>query len=560
MEILRIENLSFKYPGADTEAIRNVNISFERGSFNLLCGCSGCGKTTLLKLLKPELSPIGELRGEAFLNGISIKNIGSENSAARIGFVMQNPENQIVTDKVWHELAFGLESLGYPQELIRSRVAETASYFGIESWFEKNTYELSGGQKQLLNLAAVTAMQPDIIILDEPTSRLDPIAATEFIGIIQRMNRELSVTVIIAEHRLEELLPICDTVLVMESGQLLISSPPEKALSQLKAIDRKHPILNAFPTAARIYDLLGFSDKPPLTVRDGRAFIENNFSNEKQAVYRSRTSELSSSAAVELKSICFRYERSSPNVIRNASLKVYEGEKLFLLGGNGAGKTTLLSIIAGLERIYSGAIEIFGKNIKAYKANSLYRDCLSLLPQEPQSIFLGDTVKEDMEDMLKKRGADKASSAERISAISRLLNIEKLLNSNPLDLSGGEQQKCAIAKVLLTEPRLLLLDEPTKGLDAKAKVELADIINSLSQNGITVISVTHDVEFAAENADRCAMLFNGEIFSCSAPTEFFGENAFYTTAASRISRFTYKNAVTASQVVELCLENGEKNA
>lgn len=558
MEILRIENLSFKYPAKKEYALENISLSFPRGSFNLICGCSGSGKTTLLKLLKPELAPNGEKSGAVFYNDINIFSESNSISASKIGFVMQNPDNQIVTDKVWRELAFGLENIGESRNTMKAKIGETASYFGIEGWFNKNTYELSGGQKQLLNLAAVTVMEPDILILDEPTSRLDPIAASEFFTMLQRMNRELSVTVIIAEHRLDELLPFADSLTVIDNGKIVASGSPKPAAEQLKNISRKHPILSAFPAAFRIHNALNGKGTPPLTAREGQDFLKNNFNNKTVQTYPPKKYISCGNPSIELKNIYFRYERNSEDVIRDTSLTAYEGERFFLLGGNGAGKTTLLNIIAGLEKPYHGKLKLFGKSIRDYSGNSLYKNCITMLPQAPQNIFIRDTVYEDMSDILKSSDSKKDLEIQ-IRKISEKLGIQKLLECNPLDLSGGELQKCAIAKILLTNPRIMLLDEPTKGLDAYDKQKLSEIISLLAKENITVITVTHDIEFAAENADRCGLLFNGELLSDSDPCDFFGRNAFYTTAASRISRFMFKNAVTVSQVAEMCLKNEKKN-
>lgn len=559
MEILHIENLSFAYPKSEKKALDNINLSFKAGSFNVICGESGCGKTTLLKMLKRELAPAGDKSGEVFYRGKSLAELEPRVSAAEIGFVMQNPESQIVTDKVWHELAFGLESLGVDSEVIRRRVAEMSSYFGIEGWFGKKTNELSGGQKQLLNLASVMVMQPNILILDEPTSRLDPIAASDFIATLCKMNRELSLTVIIAEHRLEELLPVADSVTVMENGRVIAACPPREVSGRLKAISESQRMLSALPSATRIFEKLNLPGVCPLTVREGRDFLEKSFGGAPIAEYKEKPYTHSDGAAIELKNVWFRYERNLPDILKNTSLKVYEGESYFILGGNGVGKTTALGVIAGLNRAYRGKTMILGKKIKEYKGAALYRHCLSLLPQEPQNVFLKDTVLEDFEDMLKTCCVPKAEHAAKIEEITGLLDIAPLLSRHPFDLSGGEQQKCAIAKIMLSEPRILLLDEPTKGFDAHSKQNLSEILKKLKARGITVVTVTHDIEFAAENADRCGLFFDGEIISSATPNEFFGGNSFYTTAAGRISRFVFKNAVTVEQVVEMCRRSGKND-
>ena len=544
MDILQIENLNFRYPGAERNAVDGVSFSVHSGEFMVVCGVSGCGKTTLLRLLKPELAPAGKLDGR-------IVYCGGERTPAQIGYVLQNPDNQIVTDKVWHELAFGLENLGLPTEVIRRRVGEMANYFGIQDWFRKKTDELSGGQKQLLNLAAVMVMQPRVLILDEPTSQLDPIAASDFIATLQKLKRELGLTILLVEHRLEEVFPIADRVLLMDSGRVLVCDAPEKIGD---ALPDGHPMRAALPSAVRIFRSVQVADRCPLTVREGRDFLERHFGNRRgtlpEPAYRH-----GENVAVELKNVWFRYEKDLPDVLRGTSVQVYAGEIYAVLGGNGTGKTTMLQVIAGVCKAYRGKVLIAGKQIRDYGGNSLYRGVLALLPQNPQTVFIRDTVRADLTEMLEVHGVPKAEREKKIMDVAEKLSIASLLDRNPFDLSGGEGQKCALAKVLLTNPGILLLDEPTKGIDAGGKLVLKDILERLKADGMTVLLVTHDVEFAAETADRCALFFDGEILSADTPMRFFGGNTFYTTAANRMARTLCPNAVTCGQVVAFC--NGE---
>lgn len=551
MEILHIEDLSFRYPKTEKNAIKNVNLNINSGEFVVICGESGCGKTTFLKLLKKELSPAGEKTGEIFYNGISQEEISKKISASEIGYVLQNPDNQIVTDKVWHELAFGLENLGVPTEVIRRRVGEMASYFGIQDWFRKKTDELSGGQKQLLNLAAVMVMHPKILILDEPTAQLDPIAASDFISTLQKLNRELGLTIILAEHRLEEVFPIADKVLMMDRGRVLLYDSPKNVGSKLGEIQKDHPMMLGLPSAVRIFNSLNISDECPLTVKEGKCFLEKYFTpdtTEPESKYKPVND-----IAVELKNVWFRYEKDAADILRGASLQIHRGEFYCILGGNGTGKTTMLNVISGLNKAYRGKVLINSKQIKEYKDNSLYRNNLAFLMQNPQTVFIKDNVREDFSEILE---LTKDRIEERIKNVSEKIGITELLDKHPYDLSGGEQQKCALAKMLLLEPKILLLDEPTKGLDAYSKQTLKEILAALKKDGITILMVTHDVEFAAENADRCALFFDGEIISSDIPERFFSENNFYTTAANRMARQLWPYAVTCEQVVQHCVEGG----
>ncbi len=552
MELLQVENLSFRYPKAEQNALEEIGFSVESGEFTLLCGPSGCGKTTLLRLLKKELAPVGEKSGQIIYQGAPQEAL---EDAGAIGFVQQNPESQIVTDKVWHELAFGLENMGVPTEVIRRRVGEMASFFGIQGWFRQKTDELSGGQKQLLNLASVMVMQPNLLILDEPTSQLDPIAAADFIATLQKINRELGLTILLAEHRLEEVFPIADRVLILEKGRILLDDDPRKIGPRLSELRPNHPMLHALPSAVRIWQGLNIAEPCPLTVREGRDFLERHFTSRAETLPTSEIPE-AGETAVELKNVWFRYEKDLPDILRGVSLKVYRGEIFCVLGGNGVGKTTALNVIAGLDRAYRGKVLIGGKPIREYKGSALYRNNLALLPQNPQTVFVKDTVRADLSEILETMEIPKKERAARIQAVADRLGISDLLDRHPYDLSGGEQQKSALAKVLLSEPKILLLDEPTKGIDAFAKQNLREILRELKQDGITVILVTHDVEFAAEAADRCAFVFDGEILSADPPQKFFAENNFYTTAANRMARGLWKNAVTCEQVIACCRAAG----
>ena len=568
MALLEVKNLSFTYPRQPKDttepkpALSGVSLDIRRGEFMVLCGASGCGKSTLRRLLKRELAPEGEKSGEIIFCGKEQSTLSEREAACEIGYVLQNPENQIVTDKVWHELAFGLENMGVPTPVIRRRVAEMACFFGIDDWFRKKTTELSGGQKQLLNLASILSMQPKLLILDEPTSQLDPIAASDFIHTLSKINKELGLTILLTEHRLEEVFPLADRVAVMDQGKLLFVESPRQAGHELKKFDPNHRMLLGLPSAVRIYQGLDAEDVTcPLTVRDGRNFIEENYNNTITRLEREpeKKEEKDRPIAMRMKDICFRYEKEEPDVLDHVALTLYEGEVVSLLGGNGAGKTTLLSVISGTNRPYYGKIEVFGKRLQKYRGKELYIRKLASLPQNPQTVFLKMTVREDYEELAKVLGCKKSELEDKIQAVAQQLEITHLLDRHPYDLSGGEQQRAAIGKVLLLEPRLLLLDEPTKGIDAWSKRQLGNLLKDLRGQGITVLMVTHDVEFAAEVSDRCGLFFDHEITSVDTPEEFFCNNNYYTTAANRISRQQYENAITCEEVIELCRQNGRKS-
>lgn len=542
MEILTLKNLSFLYPESDRKAIENISLSVREGEFIVICGRSGCGKTTLLRLLKNELAPVGKREGEILFCGKAMDEVDARTSARCIGFVAQNPESQTMTDKVWHELAFGMENLGYGADEMHLRAGELANYFGINGWLHSDTATLSGGQKQLLALAAVMTLSPKVLLLDEPTSQLDPIAASGFISTLQKINRELGMTVILSEHRLEEVFPIADRVVVMDEGKIVCSDTPQRVCELLG----NDPISAGFPSAARIFSGLEGRGKCPLTVREGREFLSSFEKKSLPIEEKSRPDEV----AFSMKNVWQRYERNSPDILKGADIEVRRGEIFSLLGGNGSGKTTLISVIAGVEKAYRGKITILGKNIKKYGAE-LHRGTIAMLPQDVSTVFIKNTVRDDLFDICRAVGCGKNDAEKKIADICAELSITEVLSRHPYDLSGGEGQRAALAKILLTEPKILLLDEPTKGIDAFAKQTLMAILRRLSEGGVTVLIVTHDTEFAAEISGRCAMLFDGKVISPSCPQRFFGKNNFYTTSASRISRGIFENTVTAEQVIAL---------
>lgn len=557
MEIINIKDLSFTYPNSEEKALNNVSLSINDGDFIVVCGESGCGKTTLLKLIKREIAPAGEIEGEILYMGKNISELDDRTAAGEIGYVMQNPEMQIVTDKVWHELAFGLENLGVPSGTIRRRVAEMASYFGIQNWFRRKTSDLSGGQKQLLNLAAIMVMQPKILILDEPTSQLDPIAASDFIATVKKLNRELALTVILVEHRLEEVFSMADKVAVMEKGSVIVYDEPAAVGEKLREVRQNSNMLLGLPSSIRIFNGLNINAKCPVTVKEGREFLSNNFKNTVNTISID-CKEFDGEPVVNLKNVWFRYERSLPDVLRGVELTAYKGEVLSILGGNGAGKTTMLRVLSGQNRAYRGDVLINGKKIAKYSQNELYHCNVAFLPQNPQEVFLKMSVREDFNEVAKAMGYTKDEKEKSILEITDRLGISHLLDKHPYDLSGGEQQKAALAKILLLKPKILLLDEPTKGIDAYSKHILGGILSDLKAQGMTVIMAVHDVEFAAEYSDRCALFFDGEIISEDTPNTFFSENNFYTTSASKISRHMYKNTVLCREVTELCKINEKK--
>ncbi|MEG0071123.1 MAG: ATP-binding cassette domain-containing protein [Raoultibacter sp.] len=464
MDALVGSDFSFTYSGAVSPVLENLSLFIASASFTLLVGATGSGKTTLLRCAKPELAPEGSRQGTLEVFGRAVDEIDTRSSATQIGYVAQSPENQIVCDSVWHEMAFGLENLGTPQEMMRRRVAETAYFFGIEPWFRRATASLSGGQKQLLNLASVLVMQPKLLLLDEPTAQLDPVASKNFLHALFRINRELGITVIVATHSPETMVDYATDIIRLEDGGIRTCSLDDERMAA--SFVPSSPVLK------------GAHPRTPL---------------------------------VEVRDAFFRYARDTAWVLRGTSLAIVPGTIHAVVGGNGCGKSTLLRLIAAALKPERG------------KVTNWARDNQALLPQDPKALFVCDTVADELAEWQKRY----AYTEEEMRALMESFDLDRLADQHPYDTSGGQQQKIALAKILLTHPDLLLLDEPTKGLDAASKFDIAEVLVDLCGQGKTIVVVTHDLAFASCVADTVTMLFDGEVACTDTADDFFRTNIFY---------------------------------
>ncbi len=560
--VLSCEHVSFCYPRQTDNAIEDISFSIGEAEFVVLCGQSGCGKTTLLRHFKKNQIPFGTGSGKLFYRGSDLETMDDRESAARIGFVGQNPDTQLVTDKVWHELAFGLENLGVPGEQIRRRTAEIAQYFGMESWFRRPVSELSGGQKQLLNLASVVIMQPDVLLLDEPTAQLDPIGTGRFLDTLRRLNRDLGTAVLLSEQRLEEVVPMADRVLIMHQGHLVADAVPEQCAAKLEAYERDHnealPIASAMPVAVRVWKACHYRDEAssPVSIRQGKSWLSDRVRKTgqpgepiKSAVsdrHPCHTAKRAvSETALFVDRLCFGYQKDQ-RVLEDFTMRVPKGTLYAVVGGNGSGKSTALKAIMGICKPRRGKVKAAGK--------------IRFLAQNPKSLFTELTAAEELMAMLLPEnggaGLKEADRTQRVGEMLSYLELTAQREQNPMDLSGGQQQRLALGKLLLTEPDILLLDEPTKGLDGAFKEKLAELLKDLCSKGKTVVLVSHDMEFCARYADQCSLLFDGQLISEGETREFFAENVFYTTAAQRMSQGVCEDCLLAEDIVRALQEAG----
>lgn len=542
MSLYEINGLTFAYPDIISErddvylapCLNDVDITIEQGEFVVIAGGSGSGKTTLLRQLKPVLTPRGKREGRITFAGQELSQMDDKMQTQKIGFVMQDVDAQLVTDKVWHELAFGLESLGLPTEMIRKRVAEMCSFFGLNSIFHKKVNELSGGQKQLVNLASVLALSPDVVILDEPASQLDPMAARDFFQCLERINRELGITIIITEHRLEELWAMCDRFILLDHGTVLYDGTIQEGV---RTLYETVPSIE-LPAACRIALGLQAKEQIPVTVTEGRNWLVRYDQEHEQTGEVTTRAYKGEHKIIEIRDVFFRYDRMEHDVLHGLNLSVYAGEILAINGSNGCGKSTLLSLIAGADTPYRGRIRIEkGKRV-------------GLLPQDPKLLFTASTVRAELgieKDINREMALDKTKQTRY--QIAELCGLTELLDRHPYDLSGGEQQRLGLARVLIGMPDVILMDEPTKGMDAEFKRTFAEILRKLQLQGCTIVVVSHDIEFCAQTADQVCLIFDGETAVVNGVTEYFTGNEFYTTAAARIVRGIVDHAVTVEDVL-----------
>ena len=579
MEILKTEALSYTYALNEEKTLENINFSLEEGTFTLLVGASGCGKTTLLSQMKKNSAQKGTSEGTILFRNQNLSNMESEKRTAAIGFVGQNPENQIVTNKVWHELAFGLENLGISRNRMEQKIGEMTEFFGMREWLQQDTATLSGGQMQLLNLAAVMIMEPEILLLDEPLGQLDPLAAQSFLQMIKRINTEFATTILMAEHNLETVFPMADQILYMADGTIQkAAAPREMALwlreEQFRENNEKSTFYAGLPAAFRIMDGIGtenINESLPLTVREGQKALEKTLSVEtktairKRKITESRKNEgkekngaihdgrksQKEKTVIALKDISCRYAREKNDILRHLDLAVYPEEIFCILGGNGSGKSTLLKVLTSTLSPWEGKIEILGKTCKKKTDFLLGEGQMVLLPQNPKALFTEITVEEELKEVFGRQKETLAKDREEAcQKMLQTMELEPLAKKNPYDLSGGEQQRLALGKLLLLKPRVLLLDEPSKGLDPGRKNALKRMLQKLKNQKMTMVMVSHDLEFAAETADRCGLLFDGRITAIQSTRSFFAGNRFYTTAACRMARPWFEDAVTCEEVIE----------
>ncbi len=552
MEVINIKDLSFRYPDTESYALNNLSISIDEGDFVVICGPTGCGKSTLLRLLKKEIAPHGHLTGEISYFNKPIDKWDERKLIEDIGFIFQDPDNQIVLDNVLQEMVFGLENLGHSNVDMRKRIAELTHTFGYEQLLHEKPSELSGGQKQILNLLSVLALKPRVLLLDEPTSQLDPIIAKDLLVILDRLNKELGMTIVLVEHRLEELFDIADKVVMMDKGEIAYYGTSREVINQVfQRQDRRYiPFL---PAVSSLYLNMAskfIANEIPLNVKEARTWLASlSMESSGETKKIKNRAEQATNPIIELKDVFFQFDKDKPMVLKNLSLTVQQGEFYGIIGGNGSGKTTLLKVGLNILKPQLGKVKVFGQKYNKKTERQLYRK-MEYLPQNPLSYFTRDSIEEELIAIAKKHKLN--NMKEIVAKQLHEFGIEHIKSRHPNDCSGGEMQKAALACMLLENPEVLWVDEPTKGLDPISKRQLATILKKINQKGVTIVMVTHDIEFAAKYTTTCAMMFDGQITTEASPEQLFKGNYFYTTTINRTTQNSpIDEALTLEEVLTL---------
>ncbi len=541
MELFEVKNLTYYYPEKGNSALRDVSFTVSEGEFVLLAGASGCGKSSLLRALAGLIPDYygGTVGGIVRYAGCSLQNWDKRHLAREVGLIFQDPEQQLVMTSVEQEIAFGLENLGIDFAEMKRRVAEVLSLFNLTALRNCSTFTLSGGQKQKVVLAAVLAMYPRVLLLDEPTSQLDPVSAQELLNYIHRLNLEWGLTVILVEQRTDRCFHLVDRVVLMEQGKIIHQGQPAEMVHWSGGRYRFF-----MPPVARIFSQLKMGSVP-LTIKEGRKLLQQKglplALNKIPAAVPVDLPPIQNADApapplLRVKDLEYAYAGRTP-CLKFINLSLYPGEITSILGENGSGKTTLLKTVNGLLTPRRGKIYLKNEDVTGRHAEIL-ADRIAYLSQNPNDYLFHNTVQEEIAFGIK---ACDGKTAVRVKKIMQLLEIEHLAAIHPRDCAGGEKQRIALATVLVKDPCILLLDEPTRGLDPALKQHLAKLLQKIRKEGKAIVVVTHDVEFAAEVASRVVILHDGQVVADGRRDTVLANSLYYAPQANRLFRGLVKN-------------------
>jgi energy-coupling factor transporter ATP-binding protein EcfA2 len=521
--IISLSNVTYSYPNTAKPALRDMSLEVEEGEFLLVAGVSGSGKSTLLRLFNGLVPHFygGELSGSIRVAGLDPVELGPGEMSSAVGLVFQDPEAQFVAEVVEDEMAFALENAGLPLLTMRKRVEEALHALGIDHLRNRRVNTLSGGERQRVAIAAVLTLQPRVLVLDEPTSQLDPQSAEEVLDSLVKLNKDLGLTIILSEHRLERVVQYADRIVYIDGNGGSVEGTPREVLATI-------PLA---PPVVQVAKLLDWQPLP-LTIKEARRFVRGMGGEERSEVrsqkseVRSQKSEVGGRATVEMDSVWFKYH--AREVLRGLSLEFHEGEISALMGRNGAGKTTILKLIVGLLKPARGTVQTMGNDTRQMALDALSR-LAGYVPQQPDVLLFADTVQDEVNFTRRTHGLPPDGKDLLTS-----LGLIPYRLSDPRDLSVGERQRVALAAVLAGTPRVLVLDEPTRGLDYLQKDVLVGILRELRDKGHTIILATHDVELTAHLADRVILLGDGEVIADGPTREVMTDSLVFSSQISKL--------------------------
>lgn len=554
MANIKIENLNYSYPESGKKSLNNINMIVPQGQFVLIVGGSGSGKSTLIRSIAGLVPDFygGTYSGKVEIDDSELGDFERRKLVQKVGMVFQDPESQLVMTDAEQEIAFGLENLELPNSIMKRRIMEVTSALSLSSYKTSFIPELSGGQKQKVALASVLAMQPDILLLDEPTSQLDPIAGEEILTMIRRLNEENGITIILTEQKLERCFHFADRIIAMDKGEIIKDSMNVSTIANWSVREKK-PFI---PPLSRLFANINYQEIP-VTVKEGRNLIKNEFCMDEikgQSTYGYENEVESdrleeNSNILDIEKLWFTYPNGR-EILKDINLKIDTNTFTVIMGENGCGKTTLLKNINGLLKPGRGRIRILGKDSKKSTVEEI-SSTVAYLSQDPNDYLFLPTVREEVNFTLKNMGLVDDGIVDEILG---KLNIEKFENCNPRDLSSGERQRVALASVLVTRPKLLLLDEPTRGLDYDLKENLGEILLNLKKEGTTILMIAHDVEFAAEYSDDIILMDCGSIVEKGNKYEMLSNSTFYSPQISRLFHNYRNNIITVKQGEEVLMQ------
>lgn len=542
MSSIKIENLFYRYPNSQSNALDDISIELTSGEFVLLLGESGCGKSSLLRAMARLIPDFhgGTIQGRITIDGKDIHSMKPSHLSSILGCIFQNPENQIVFNDVTKEIVFGMENLGFSYDRMRLNLADVCTYLGINHLLDRKTNELSGGEKQKVAIASILCMEPRILLLDEPTSQLDPVSAESIINTVRRLNEDFGMSVIMVEHRLDKCFHLADRLLLMDDGRITYDDDP-----YLFVVKSKPDVIQYMPVVSRVFKLSGVG-YTPYTVRDAKVYLsqQSNIDNHAvKAITKDIEGDPNGESLIRFDDVCFTYvkedktqsheETSRRYALKSISLCINQGDIISIHGEVGAGKSTLMKIATLEHRPTSGKVWIKGDDAGSMSIKDI-AGRFAYLSQNPGDYLSQDTVMKEMElSLYHYKGTDKE---ERILKVLSRFDMADHTETHPRDLSTGERQRIAIASLLLLEPELMILDEPTRGLDYEAKMKLGETMLQLNDEGISIILVTHDIAFAHDFCSRSMIMSQGELITVGKTDVVLNQSYSYVTEVGKLFR------------------------